>query len=169
MALRRPGAAAIGLVKAIALVGVALAIWVPVVNHAFAQVEPASGGGEVLWLALAVIVPMILVFVGWMIRDSGNLRQLTGEYRTTQKQVEKVDDSQERIFRELGGAEAYRDALTQRLERMDADIKLGDKFRHDLRNELTGKIVDLQVSESEKDDKLEARILDLERRGRGNR
>ncbi len=160
MALSRQGHAALAAVK---LIPMGLGGYL-VMRYAFQQAE-ASGQGT-LWLAIGAIVPVLLTFAGWAVRDSGNLRELTGRFNDHKDQasrkVDKIDDAQERIFRELGAATEFRNSLTQRLDSIDQDRGVQSKLRHEMRAEWTALLGASDLAHTDKFDKLEERIRELE-------
>lgn len=158
--MNRTGSAALAAVKLVplALAGAAL------MHYAFQQADPSGSG--TLWIAIGAIVPVLLTFAGWAVRDSGNLRELTGRFNDhkdqASKKVDKIDDAQERIFRELGAANEFRTSLTQRLDSIDQDRGVQSKLRHEMRNEWTALLGASDLAHSDKFDKLDERIRELE-------
>jgi len=155
--MSRTGSAALAVVK---LIPMALGGYL-VMRYAFQQAE-ASGQAE-LWLAIAAIVPLVIAFGGWAVRDSGNLRELTGRFNDHKVQAEKIADAQERIFRELGGAAEFRLQVLQRLEQLDDDRAVQGKLRHDLRNEVTALVGAVELRLTDRDERQDERLRAVER------
>lgn len=128
----------------------------------FAFQQAAAAGEETLWLAVAAVVPLVIAFSGWAIRDSGNLRELTGRFSNLEKKVDKIDDAQERIFRELGGAAELRNTTKADVDRLNSGLGLQDQYRHNLRNELSSKILDAQETVQDQVERLEERLRAME-------
>lgn len=161
MAVNRHGAASLALLKFLPLAG---AVYL---GMRFAFDQAAANGDSSLWLAIAGIGPVILGVGMWMIKDSGNLRELRGRYddfRTdTKRELEKNDDANERIFRELGAQGEFRRQVDQRLEQLQGAVDLQGKLRHDFRNEVTALVGAVELKLTERDDKQDVRLRDVER------
>ncbi len=130
-------------------------------RYAFQQAE-VSGQGQ-LWLAVAAIVPIIIAFAGWAVRDSGNLRELIGRFNDHKEAATKIADGQEAIYRELGGMKEFRLQVMQRLEQFDEDRNVQSKLRHELRNDVTALVGAVELKLTERDDKQDDRLRALER------
>lgn len=154
--MTRAGSAALVALKLVPLAIGGFVVW----RFAFQQAE-ASGQGE-LWLAIAAVVPLVIAFGGWAVRDSGNLRELNGRFQIVEKKTDKIDDGQERIFRELGALGELRNTTKADIDRVSSGIGLQDQYRHNLRNEINSKILDAQESVLDQVSQLEARLRALE-------
>jgi len=161
---RSPGHAALGILKLLGVTAGGMLVTVPVMRYAFQQAE--ASGSQTLWLAIAALVPILIGIFGWMVRDSGNLRELTGRFNDhkdqASKKVDKIDDAQERIFRELGAAGEFRKSLTQQLEQINDDRSVQSKLRHDMRGEWTALLGASDLAHADKFDKLDERLRALE-------
>lgn len=156
--MRQPrGTAALAVVK---LIPIAVGGYL-MMSYAFQQAE-ATGQGE-LWVAAAVIVPILIAFAGWAVRDSGNLRELIGRFNDHKEAAIKIADGQEAIYRELGGMKEFRLQVMQRLDQLDGDRAVQSKMRHEMRNEFLAYVGAIELKLAERDDKQDERLRAVER------